>query len=178
FQAHAQQFLRLHRELHGQLAEHTLTEAIHDHGDSIFRLQPALPQVEELGFADLRGGSLMFHAGGRVTYLDVREGVGTGLVPNQERVALRVVARTGGTLHDLHLTSIGVLAVAGRDALGDDGAARVLADVDHFGPGVGLLVVVGEGNRVELAHRVLTLQDAARILPGDGRTSLHLRPGN
>src|SRR5229473_394674 len=64
FQAHAQQFLRLHCEFHRQLAEHALAEAIHDHGNGVFRLQPALPQVEELVFADLRGGSLMFHAGG------------------------------------------------------------------------------------------------------------------
>src|SRR6478672_3804399 len=86
FQAHPQQFLRLHREFHGQLAEHTLAEAIHDHGDGIFRLQPPLPQVEELILADLRGGSLMLHAGGRVSHLDVRKGVGTALVADQERV--------------------------------------------------------------------------------------------
>src|SRR5216683_3027735 len=128
-------------------------------------LQSALPQVKELVFADLRGGSLVFHAGGGVPHLDVRESVGTALVADQKRVALRVVASPRSALHDLHLASIGVLAVAGRDALCDDGAARVLADVDHLGASVGLLVIIGEGNRVELAHRVLTLQDAARILP-------------
>src|SRR5216684_2259873 len=168
FQTDTQQLLRLHREFHGQLTEHTLAEAIHDHGNGVFPLQPALSQVEELVFTDLRGGSLMFHAGARVPHLDVRESVGTALVADQQRVALRIVARPGGTLHDLHLPSIGVLAVTGRDAFGDDSAARVLADVDHLGPGVGLLVVVGKSNRVELAHRVLTLQDAARILPGNG----------
>src|SRR5215467_4380396 len=104
--------------------------------------------------------------------------MGTALVANQERVALRVVARPGGTLHDLHLASIGVLPVASRDALGNDSAARVLADVNHLRAGVGLLAVVGESNRIEFAHRVLALQDAARILPGDRRTGLHLRPGN
>src|SRR5260370_9384130 len=119
FQAHAQQLLRLHRKLHGQLAEHTLAEAIHDHGDAIFRLEPPLPQVEELVFTDLRGGRFMLHAGSGIPHLDVREGVGTALVADQKRVALRVVACPGGALHDLYLTSIGVLAVAGRDALGD-----------------------------------------------------------
>src|SRR5713226_4425272 len=178
FQTDAQELLRLDCKLHGQLAEHTLAEAVHDHGNGIFRLQPPLPQVEELILADLRGGSLMLHAGAGVPHLDVREGVGTALVANQKRVALRVVARASGPLQDLHLTSIGVLAVASRDALCDDGAARVLADVDHFGPCIGLLVVVGEGNRVELTHRVLTLQDAARILPGNGGTGLHLCPGD
>src|SRR6266851_9768149 len=94
FQADAQQFLRLHGKLHGQLAEHTLAEAVHDHRYSIFCLQPALSQVEELVVADFRGGSLMLHARGGVPHLDVGEGVGAALIANQKRVALRVVART------------------------------------------------------------------------------------
>src|SRR5256884_9867071 len=109
----------------------------------------------------------MRHACAGIPHLDLREGLGARLIANQKRVALRVVTCPSGALHDLYLTSIGVLAVASRDALGDDGAARVLADVDHLGPGVGLLVIIREGNRVELAHRALTLQDAARLLPGD-----------
>ena len=66
--------------------------------------------------------------------------------------------------------------MTGREALGDNSAARVLPDVDHLRPGVGLLVIIGESDRVELTHRVVTLQDAARIFPGDGRSGLHLRP--
>src|SRR6266851_5192481 len=38
FHTHAQQLLRLHRELHGQLTDPTLAEAIHDHGNGVFRL--------------------------------------------------------------------------------------------------------------------------------------------
>jgi hypothetical protein len=34
----------------------------------------------------------------------------------------------------------------------------VLADVDHLGAGVGLLVVVGQRHGVELAHRVIAHQ--------------------
>src|SRR3712207_8148360 len=33
-------------------------------------------------------------------------------------------------------------------------------------------------HRVELAHRVVALQDAARVLPGDRRAGLDLRPGD
>ena len=33
-----------------------------------------------------------------------------------------------------------------------------------------------DGDRVELAHRVVALQDAARVLPGDRRAGLDLRP--
>src|SRR5205807_482742 len=79
---------------------------------------------------------------------------------------------------DFHHASIAVLAVPGGDALRDDGALRVLADVDHLGAGVGLLIVIGNGHRVELANRVVTLQDATGILPGDRRAGLDLRPGD
>src|SRR6266705_4953743 len=61
FQTDAQELLRLDCKLHGQLAEHTFAEAVHDHGNGIFRLQPPLPQVEQLILADLRGGSFMLH---------------------------------------------------------------------------------------------------------------------
>ena len=37
-------------------------------------------------------------------------------------------------------------------------------------------MVVGDGDRVELAHRVVALEDTARVLPGDRRAGLDLRP--
>ena len=54
----------------------------------------------------------------------------------------------------------------------------VLADVDHLGAGVGLLVMIGERHRVEFADRVVADQQAARIFPGDGGAGFHLRPGD
>src|SRR5690606_42145481 len=39
-------------------------------------------------------------------------------------------------------------------------------------------LVVGHRHRVELADRILAVEDAARILPGHGRAGLDLRPGN
>jgi hypothetical protein len=45
--------------------------------------------------------------------------------------------------------------VSGRDALGNDGAAGVLAQVNHLGVCVGLLPVAGERHRVELAGGVV-----------------------
>jgi hypothetical protein len=68
--------------------------------------------------------------------------------------------------------------VLGRDALADDGRAGVAAEMDHLGAGVGLLAALGDGNRVELADRVVAAQDAARILPGDGRAGLDLGPAD
>ena len=54
----------------------------------------------------------------------------------------------------------------------------LLPDVDHLRAGVGLLAVVGERHRVELADRVVALEDAARVLPGDRRARLDLGPGD
>ena len=74
--------------------------------------------------------------------------------------------------------AIGVVGVAGGDALGDDAARGVLAEVDHLGAGIDLLVAVRDRDRVELAARVVAAQDAARVFPGDGRAGLDLGPGN
>src|SRR6185436_6681495 len=79
---------------------------------------------------------------------------------------------------DLDLPAVGVLPVPGRDALRDDGAGGVAPDVDHLGAGVGLLVLVGHGHAVELAHGAVALQDAARVLPGDRGAGLDLGPAD
>ena len=63
-----------------------------------------------------------------------------------------------------------------RDPLRNDGALGVFPDVNHLGAGISLLIVVGECHRVKLPDRVVTLQDAARIFPGDRRAGLYLGP--
>ena len=98
------------------------------------------------------------------------------LVADQQRVALRVVAGFVRTLADAHEAAVGVLPAAGGDALRHDRAAGVLPHVDHLRAGVRLLHVVGDRHRVELAHRVVALQDARGVLPGDGGAGLDLRP--
>src|SRR6185437_14181768 len=55
FEADAQELLRFHGELHGQLAEDALAETIDNHRDGILGLEAALAQIEELIFADLGG---------------------------------------------------------------------------------------------------------------------------
>src|SRR6202011_919361 len=77
-----------------------------------------------------------------------------------------------------HEPAIGVLRHAGGDALGDDPAGGVLAEMDHLGAGIDLLVAVRNRDRIELATRIVAAQDAARIFPGDGRAGLDLGPGN
>src|SRR3546814_17662732 len=50
--------------------------------------------------------------------------------------------------------------------------------MDHLRPGIRLLAVVGDRDGIELAHRVVALQDAARVLPRDRRAGLDLGPGD
>src|SRR5919198_1384473 len=178
FQADAQQLLRFDRELHGQLAEDSLAEAVDDHRHSVFGLQTALAQIEHLVFTDLGGRGLVLHASTSILHLDVRESVRAALVADQQRVTLRVVARPYGVFQDLHEPAVRVLAVSGGNALRYNRRARVLTHVNHLRTGIGLLIVVSQRHRVELAYRVVALQNAARIFPGDGRACLHLRPRN
>src|SRR5690606_20482177 len=95
---------------------------------------------------------------------------------DQQAVALRVVARAAGTFLDLDQAAIAVLAAPGADALGDDLGFGVASDVDHLGTGVGLLVVMGQRHRMELADRIIATQDATGILPGDCRPGFDLGP--
>src|SRR5260370_139547 len=127
---------------------------------------------------DLRRRRFIVDARARVLHFEVREGMRAGLIADQERITLRVGASAGRAFQDLAAAAVGILGVAGGDALGHHGALGGLADMDHLGPGIGLLIVVGQRNGVELAYRVIALQDAARILPGNGRAGLHLRPGD
>ena len=171
-------FLRFDGEFHRQLAEDFLAEAADDHVDRVFLGDAARLAVENLVLADLRRRRFVLDLGGRVLDFEIRERVRAAAIADQQRVALRVVARVAGVLADLDRAAIGVLAAAGRDALRDDRAARVLAQVDHLGAGVGLLEVVGDGDRIELADRIVALQDAARILPRHRGAGLDLRPGD
>src|SRR5688572_16893398 len=131
FQADRQQLLGLHRELHRQLAEDLLAEAVDDHRYRVLGLDAALVAVEDLVLSDLGGRRLVLHLRGGILDVDVGEGVGAALVADQHRVALREVARVVGAAQDLDHAAIGVLTLAGGDALGDDRRAGVLPDVDH-----------------------------------------------
>src|SRR4051794_23703120 len=74
--------------------------------------------------------------------------------------------------------AIGVLRNAGSDALGDDPARGVLAEMNHLGAGIDLLVTVRNRDRVKLTTRIVAAQDAARIFPRDGRAGFNLGPGD
>src|SRR5262249_12461884 len=113
-----------------------------------------------------------------VLRLDIGRGVRAALIADQERVAIGEVARALGAAVGGDQAAIRVVGFAGGDALRDDPAGRVLAEMQHLGAGIDLLVAVGDGDRVELAAGIVAAQDAARIFPGDGRAGLELGPGD
>src|SRR4051812_9681513 len=78
--------------------------------------------------------------------------------------------------HDL--AAVGVVGLAGGDALGDDPARRVLAEMEHLSAAVDLLTAIADRDRIELAAGIVAAQDAARILPGDRGARLDLGPGD
>src|SRR5437667_12881365 len=117
----------------------------------------------------------MLDASAAITALDIGHRMGAAFVADQQAVALRVVASALRLRQNLHQAAISRLTASGGNAFGDDGRARVLADMDHLRPGIGLLEIVGDGDGVEFADRVVALENAARILPGDRRASLDLR---
>src|SRR5262249_15261458 len=124
------------------------------------------------------GRGLVLDPGAAVAGLDIGHRVGAAAVADQQRIALRVVPRVGGARQDADQPAIGVVGPAGRDALGDDGAAGVAASVVHVGSGVGALGFVGGGEREVVAARIVALKDAGGILPGDRRAGLDLGPGD
>src|SRR4029078_824106 len=118
----------------------------------------------------------MFEHRRGILLLDVGHGVRAALVADQQRVAVGEVARALRLAVRGDQPAVGVLRVAGRDALGDDAAGGVLAEMQHLGAAVDLLVAVRDRDRIELAARIVSAQDAARILPGNGGAGLDLGP--
>src|SRR6185437_3822625 len=178
FQRNFEKLLGLHRELHRQFAEDLLAEAVDDHRHGVFLADAAAAAVEHLVVGDLRGGGLVLDDRRGVLHFHVRERVRAAALADQQRVALGVVARALGALLHLHQAAVAIVALAGADALGDDLRLGVLADVDHLGAGVGLLVMMGQRHRVELAHRTVAAQYHAGVLPGDRRAGFHLGPAD
>ncbi|MNP08595.1 hypothetical protein D3C76_1006720 [compost metagenome] len=109
----------------------------------------------------------MLQLGAVVTALNVRESMRPAVRANQHRVTLGKVARVGGRRHDFDQPAVAVLAFTRRDPLRDDGRFGVLADVDHLGAGIGLLIAAGQRHGVELPDRVIAAQNTAWVFPGD-----------
>ena len=178
FQRDRDQLLRFHREFHRQLLQHVLHKAVDDEADGFFLAEAALDAVEQHVLGDFRRRRFVLEVRRRILRLDIGHGVRAAFVADQERVAGGEVARAGRLAMRGDEPAIGVLRHAGRDALGDDPARRVLAEMDHLGAAIDLLVTVRDRDRIELAARIVAAQDAARIFPGDRRPGLDLGPGD
>src|SRR6266513_3555477 len=165
FECDAEQLLRFNRELHRQFLENLATETADDHRHRVLGTHSALLAVEDLVLADLRSRCFVLEGRGVVLNLDVGERVRAALVANEHRVALRVVARTRSLWQHAHQSAVAVVAFASRDSFRDDRRLRVLADVDHLRASVRLLLSVDDGDGIELADRVVSLENHTRILP-------------
>ncbi len=158
--------------------KHFFAVAVDDHVDGVLGRNAALVAIEDLIFTDLGGRGFVFDSRTGVANFDVGESVRAAFVTQEQRIALAVIAGVLGALHDFDEAAIAVLAFASADSFGDDRAAGVLADVDHFGAGVGLLHVVGQRDGIEFADAVVANQEHARIFPSDGGAGFDLGPGN
>src|SRR3984957_12572560 len=172
------QLLRLDREFHRQLLQHVLHKTVDHEADGFFLRQPALHTVEQHVLGNLRRGRLVLEQRRGILRLDIGHGVRAASVADQKRVTCGKVARAGRLAVGGDEAAIGVLRHTGRDALGDDPARGVLAEMDHLGAGIDLLVTVRDRDRVEFTARVIATQDAARVFPRDGRSGLDLGPGD
>src|SRR5690606_34717894 len=54
----------------------------------------------------------------------------------------------------------------------------VLAQMQHLGAAIDLLIAVGNGDGIEFTARAVATQDAGRVFPGDGRAGFDLGPGD
>jgi len=100
-QADAKQFLRFHRELHGQTRENFLAKPVHDHVHRVLRGQASLIAVKNLVLADLGSRGLVLDPRRRVFHFDVRKRMRAAFVAQQERIALRKIPGVGRILLDL-----------------------------------------------------------------------------
>ena len=155
-----------------------LAETVDDERHGLFFRHAALQAVEELVFADFRRGRLVLGLSRGIVCFDIGHGVGAAGGADQEAVALGVIAGKVGLGADAHQAAVGVVGVTRGNALGDDLGLGVLAQVDHLGAGIGLLAAVGDRHRVEFTDRIVALQHAGRVFPGDRRASLDLGPAD
>src|SRR5262249_15918831 len=109
---------------------------------------------------------------------DIGHGMGAAFVADQKRIAVGEIARAFRSAVGHYEAAIGVVGAPRGDALGDDPAGGVLAEMQHLGAGIDLLVAVRDPDRIEFSTRLFAAQSGARLLPGGGRAGLELGPGD
>jgi hypothetical protein len=76
----------------------------------------------------------------------------TTLISNKDGVALGIVPGIFRAFHDFDSTAIGVLALASGNSFRNDSATCILAQVNHFCSGIGLLKIVGKRYRIKFTN--------------------------
>src|SRR5690348_15111230 len=109
FQRDRNQFLRLDRELHRELLQHVLDEAVDDKTDGFFLAEPALHAIEQHVLGNLRRRGLVLEGRGRILRLDIGHGVRAAFVADQKRVTGCEVSRAARFAMRRDETAIGVL---------------------------------------------------------------------
>src|SRR5215510_691426 len=104
--------------------------------------------------------------------------MGAAVITDQERVAIGEVARADRAGVRRDQAPVRIIGMPRRNALGNDPARGVAAEMDHLGAGIDLLAAIRDRNRVELTARMVAAQDAAWVFPGDRRAGFDLGPGN
>src|SRR6516165_5797050 len=132
FQADRDQLLRLDRKFHGKLLQHILDEAVDHKCHRILSRETALATVKQHLLGDFRCGGLVLEHGRGIPRLNVGRGVRAALVSDQERVAVGEVTRACGPAVRCHKAAIRVLRAARGNALGNDAAGRVAAEMQHL----------------------------------------------
>ena len=120
----------------------------------------------------------MFGRGMAVGDADIRKGMGRAFGTDEHIVAFGVVSRADGTFVDVHEAAVSVGTFVCANPFADNGAFRVLAEVDHFGSRIGLHFSVREGDGVKFAAGIVPLQNATRVFPGNGTARFDLRPAD
>ena len=94
----------------------------------------------------------MLHMSSGVVDFYVWKCMGTALIPEQHRIALRVIPCLCCVPANLNKATISILPMPGRNSLRHNIAAGVLADVDHLCASVSLLSFPGQRDGIELTN--------------------------
>ena len=91
-----QKFVRFGGELHRQLIENITAESADHHRNRFLKADAAALQVEELILRNTAGACFMLYRRIHLLAMNIWIGVGAGVITDQHRVALAVVACTFG----------------------------------------------------------------------------------
>ena len=110
----------------------------------------------------------MLHLCCGIANINIGKRVGAAFIADEHGVALGIISCIVGIFHNLDSTAVSLLTLPGRNAFRNNGAFGVFADVYHFSPSVGLLKIIGQGNGIKFAYRIITFQYTGWIFPCDG----------